>query len=180
MNKKYQRFARTRAWLNEIMDVAEWLTYRGPNQMRFALGGYGYYKEWKELEEWEEKYKQIQYLKQRKFLEAKKLGNRLMIRLTEKGYCDLLRDNLQATTVKCPEGYCVVIFDIPESERKARNFFRNFLKTAGFKQMQKSIWYSRKDVAAPLLKFIQANKLNPWIHVIVGKVLGAPNLKKNA
>src|SRR3989338_460164 len=36
----------------------------------------------------------------------------------------------------------IVIFDIPEKQRKIRNHLRNKLKTLGFKKWQESIWVS--------------------------------------
>lgn len=65
---------------------------------------------------------------------------------------------------------CIVLFDVPESERVARNMFRNFLKECGFRQLQRSVWVCRKDVADLVARFVRSNKLTPWIQVIEGRV----------
>lgn len=41
--------------------------------------------------------------------------------------------------------YLLVAFDIPESRRYARNQFRAYLRSKGFRQLQKSLWISRLD-----------------------------------
>ena len=65
----------------------------------------------------------------------------------------------------------------PESERRARNIFRRFLCECGFTMLQRSIWFSDKDVAGPLLEFVEYNKLTPWVHVIVGNILSEGKMK---
>lgn len=49
-------------------------------------------------------------------------------------------------TEKLPfnEEYCLVSFDIPERLKTNRNQFRRAIKRMGFKQIQKSLWASRK------------------------------------
>jgi CRISPR-associated endonuclease Cas2 len=63
----------------------------------------------------------------------------------------------------------VVIYDIPESQRRSRLLFRRFLKTNDFILCQRSVWISDRDVAKPLSDFIKVHKLSPWIQIFVAK-----------
>lgn len=60
----------------------------------------------------------------------------------------------------------MVVFDIPESERRTRNFFRRFLKEAEFKQLQKSVWITRKDVFCELEDLIKSFGNKKWVYLI--------------
>lgn len=110
-------------------------------------------------------------LKRKKLVEEQKRGDRLIVRLTKQGRW---RSELKSIKKK-PDHYpvgqgCVVMFDVPESERAARRIFRHFLKECGFRQLQRSVWVCRKDVAVFVADFVKRNTLTPWIQVIEGKV----------
>lgn len=113
----------------------------------------------------------LERLKRRKLVEEQKRGDRLMIRLTEKGRWQQELKSIKKKPDHYPVGQgCVVVFDIPESERVARNMFRRFLKECGFRQLQRSVWVCRKDVVDFVADFVSRNKLTQWIQVIEGKV----------
>lgn len=178
--KKRLRFklSKSRMALQNIAEFCEFLMYKGPHQTRFTLGGIEEYQRWKHYENWKEEQERIRDLKRRKWIEARKAGDRLMIRLTEKGGRQVLRDQLFMTKKSCLNGLCLVVFDIPESERRVRNFFRRFLRECEFTMLQRSIWFSEKDVSVLLLEFVQQHKLTPWVHIIVGDVLSMPKTKR--
>lgn len=139
--------------------------------MRFAIQGQDAYREWKEYIARKEQRQYLYYLKQRKFIEAKKIGERFMVRFTEKGYRQVLRDHVRSIDQKCKDGLCLVIFDIPESQKVVRNVFRDFLYECGFRRLQHSVWVSDREVSVPLLAFVRSAKLTPWVRVIVGRTL---------
>ncbi|MBI2552540.1 CRISPR-associated endonuclease Cas2 [Candidatus Uhrbacteria bacterium] len=120
-------------------------------------------------QQWREKKERIQYLKERKWIETKKIGKKLMVRLTEKGWQQVLRDHIRCTKVMCKDGVCIlVIFDVPESQRHVRDTLRWILSECGFTMLQKSVWYTNKDVLEPLCALLQGAKLNKWVRIIVG------------
>lgn len=47
-----------------------------------------------------------------------------------------------------------VIFDIPESSRRSRNFLRKELKWMGFKELQHSIWITPHDIEKELVSLL--------------------------
>ncbi len=59
----------------------------------------------------------------------------------------------------------VVIWDIPESKRVIRGLFRRNLKKWGFKQYQRSVWISKKDVFEKLKAYIQYLSVEEWVAV---------------
>lgn len=79
-----------------------------------------------------------------------------VFRLREQGYVDLVSKNKSETLLLTSDGealcnkyfpvrdgvWKIIIFDIPESKRKVRDFIRGRIKSLGFKRWQSSIWVS--------------------------------------
>lgn len=129
-------------------------------------------------QEWRERKERIQYLRERKWIETKKIGEKLIVRLTAKGWQQILRDHIRCTRVQCKKGMCIlVIFDVPESERHVRDTLRWILSECGFNMLQKSVWYTNKDVIEPLCALLQGAKLDKWVRLIVGNELHQSFLK---
>ena len=63
----------------------------------------------------------------------------------------------------------VVIFDIPEKQRKIRRILRSRLKLWGFIPWQKSVWATKKDIAPELKEIITELKINDWVIVLESK-----------
>lgn len=51
--------------------------------------------------------------------------------------------------------FLVIIFDIPEKNRKTRDFFRQYLKTSHAEQVQKSVWKTQYDIYEELFEVIK-------------------------
>lgn len=60
----------------------------------------------------------------------------------------------------------LVIFDIPEKHRKARNLIRFKLKEWGFKKFQDSVWGTKVSCAAEFRKYIQEVGIQDWVMVV--------------
>lgn len=110
-------------------------------------------------------------LKRRGLVEDRKVGDRVMIRLTEEGFVKIWRARIRAakSQVTGPD-LCVVIFDIPEDQKNARDMFRYFLKQCDFKQLQRSVWVCAQSMAGEVKTFIKQIKLERWVRVIEGRV----------
>jgi DNA-binding transcriptional regulator PaaX len=101
--------------------------------------------------------------------EIEKKGNEAIIKLTEKGAIQVLKDRIISEGRQCREGEsCYVFFDIPEDIRKLRSSFRYFLKCAGFERVQRSIWASVKDVGDDLGQLVELLDISRWVKVVVG------------
>lgn len=114
----------------------------------------------------------LHQLRYRGAVETKKADGRLIVRLTEAGWrrAQLLR--ITRITSYCDPGKCcLVVFDVPEKHRRVRNIFRGFLKECGFKQLQKSVWRSDRDVASAVASLVKELKLEEWVTVMNGTVV---------
>jgi hypothetical protein len=100
-----------------------------------------------------------------KHIEAERIGNHLRITLTDSGWSQLSKLRIRAART-LPRGETVLVtFDFPMSQKKARDVFRYFLKSCGFKKMQQSLWRTRRDVAAPLKEFVERSGSQAWIRI---------------
>lgn len=62
--------------------------------------------------------------------------------------------------------YRIVIWDIPERKRRLRDLFRRKLKEWSFKNWQKSVWVSKRNVTDKLRNLIRELEMEEWIVVI--------------
>ena len=62
--------------------------------------------------------------------------------------------------------YRIVIWDIPEVNRRVRDLFRRKLREWEFVSLQKSVWVSRKNVTKKINKLINELELSKLIIVI--------------
>ncbi len=117
---------------------------------------------------WRDKFYQ---LRRSGYLKTKKMGNKLIITLTNKGQrLNLLQQIKQAP--KCSAGFStLVIFDIPEQTAKARRELRQFLQAAGFKQLQRSVWLHSCYIVKELKQFLNERKLTEWVRVFQGEIV---------
>ena len=64
------------------------------------------------------------------------------------------------------EKWRLVIFDIPESKRKLRNYLRQYLITFGFAKVQRSIWISPHDHREAISRYAEKLGLSDYIFQI--------------
>ena len=63
------------------------------------------------------------------------------------------------------EEYKLMQFDFPEAAKLARDNFRGYLKSIGFKYVQGSVWSTDKDVKAPICALIELLKIERWVKI---------------
>jgi len=96
---------------------------------------YSFIKDHYRTDSYRKIYTQIYQLEKRGYLEKYKHKDLEYLRLTEKG------ENAISTLKKERDGlWKLIIFDIPESKRQARDYLRTKLKQLGFRRWQNSIW----------------------------------------
>jgi phenylacetic acid degradation operon negative regulatory protein len=67
---------------------------------------------------------------------------------------------------KRPDGVRrLVIFDIPEKERAKRDAIRLDLAAAGFRQLQKSVWYGERPLPEDFVTLLDALNLRRHVHI---------------
>ena len=59
----------------------------------------------------------------------------------------------------------LVIFDIPEKERRKRDTIRMELISIGFQQLQKSVWYGEHPLPRDFVTLIDSLSLQPHVHI---------------
>ncbi|MDP3985340.1 MAG: hypothetical protein Q8P82_01125 [bacterium] len=105
-------------------------------------------------------------LKTRKLIEFRKRGDDFYIALTKQGAIIALREQIKEKETQCATGeYCLVSFDFPETLRRQRVYFRNFLKSAKFELHHKSVWISQRDVVEELRFLVKLLRAKDWIRV---------------
>ena len=86
----------------------------------------------------------LYYLKRNGLLELKENGHDIRLVLTERGRKIAKKYQIKELKIKTPEHWDykwrIVIFDIPDFSRVARNIFRSKLKELKFFPLQKSVW----------------------------------------
>lgn len=119
-----------------------------------------------------ELYHIAQRLKKKGWVETIKHEGKVLVKLTSTGRNQLAIEKALKED-KWDGKFRVVIFDIPEKNRKVRNILRWRLKSWGFKYLQKSLWVSKKDIAEPMREFIKELGIEKWVMVLVCTDIGS-------
>lgn len=127
-------------------------------------------KEWKEIDK-EMLKKAIKSLYQSKLIKEKENADgTITLVLTDKGKERALTYNLDNIEIKKPnqwdKKWRVVLFDIPEKIKKAREAMRRHLKNLGFYEFQKSVFvhpYDCKDEIDYLIEFYDLRRFVRFI-----------------
>jgi CRISPR-associated endonuclease Cas2 len=86
----------------------------------------------------------IKKLKQQKLVEIFDKDNETLIKITEKGKERILKYNFEEMKIKHPKKWDglwrIIIFDIPEKYKRARDALRMKLKELGFLKLQDSVF----------------------------------------
>lgn len=118
-------------------------------------------------------YQALYYLKRRGLAQIEGRGLHQTVKLTKQGFAEALRSKATAVQKDPWDGkWRLVIFDIPESERKKRDLLRRILTKIGFLRLQDSVFvspYKFSDTAAQYLKSI---KLDSFIRVVQAEWIG--------
>jgi len=107
-------------------------------------------------------------LKQQNLLEIERKANKIVLRFSTEGKIELLKYVILRSNRKLPgQQRCLVTFDIPEAAANVRKVFRTFLREAGFTQLHRSVWVTRKDVVGPMKLFIKKLQIASWTSAFV-------------
>lgn len=115
----------------------------------------------------------IKRLEKQKLISWKEKDGELQLTLEEKGKKRMLQYKMDALSLKNTgkwDGlWRVVIFDIPEDNRKAREFFREKLKNLGFQQLQKSVFITRLECKDEIDFLRHCLEISPYVSYILAK-----------
>lgn len=104
-------------------------------------------------------------------------GEKLIMKLTDEGLNFRIKEKIKTSDEKWDGKWRLVVFDIPEKRRAARDLLRIRLKDWGFRQLQKSIWISKKNCTEVLRKFVSNLGVGEWVMVIESDNIGLDTLK---
>lgn len=96
----------------------------------------------------------------------------LIFRLTDKGKDRVLWEKIKNSNRKWDGKWRIVVWDVPEKRRQARDLLRYKLKLLGFIQWQKSIWVSKKNCTKELRQFIHQVGIEDWVKIIESDNVG--------
>lgn len=96
----------------------------------------------------------------------------LAYRITDKGREKALLASLLIEEDKWDGKYRIVIFDVPEKRRIARDLLRIKLKNWGFVPWQRSVWVTKKNCTKTLRNFIKQVGIKDWVMVIESDDVG--------
>lgn len=125
---------------------------------------YAYYSWWDRSLKKSELSRALKRLREQGLIEEDKIGNDVIFKLTDQGRDLTFGLNLEPDD--WDGRWRIVIWDIPEQKRLVRDLFRRNLKKWGFKQVQKSVWATKKDMYRKLIGYIQELGLGKWVTVI--------------
>ena len=106
-------------------------------------------------------------LKERKYVEIRRMGDKVMYVLTDKGKLAALKEQVRLADVRKDKKILLVSFDIPERESEVRNKLRYMLKDFGFKMFQLSLWGTKQNVGAHLSELIKDMGAQKWIRIFL-------------
>ncbi|MEW5951987.1 MAG: CRISPR-associated endonuclease Cas2 [Elusimicrobiota bacterium] len=93
-------------------------------------------------------------------------NNKAQIYFTPKGLNAVRMKKVKENIKNYPEikkGERILIFDIPEKERKLRNKFRDFLRIMGYREIQQSVFVSKRENMKDLKILINALNMNGMV-----------------
>lgn len=98
---------------------------------------------------------------------------KLAFRLTDKGKEKAVLASLKFDDSKWDGRWRLVIFDVPEKRRQARDLLRSRLKQWGFIHFQQSVWGTKKNCTKALRDFIKSVGIEDWVMVVESDNLGS-------
>lgn len=98
--------------------------------------------EWKKFNTWRLRHV-LKRLREQKIIDVLETKDGHIVKITEKGKLRLLSynlDDLNLINKKWDKKWRIVIYDVHESKKQARNMFQKILKKLAFLQLQKSVY----------------------------------------
>ncbi|MBI2607527.1 MAG: hypothetical protein HYW51_01755 [Candidatus Doudnabacteria bacterium] len=114
----------------------------------------------------------IQDLKRQRLIKMREYKQKLIYELTDLGRAQMLRWNYKfRPKQERRDGLgTIVIFDIPETKRQARDFLRRFLKENQFTQLQKSVFIGRFWLLAEFYDLLTELRIVEHVSVLEGRI----------
>jgi len=114
--------------------------------------------------------KTFEQLRRERLIEIEEMADgKTKIVLTENGKKKVLKYQLEDIRIKPMKNWDkkwrMIIFDIPESQKKARNALRDKLKELEFYQLQKSVWIHPYECEDEINFIIEFFNISPYVRM---------------
>ena len=117
----------------------------------------------------------IAYLKRKRLVSVAQKDDQQILTLSENGRKRVLKYDLDRMAIKKPKRWDghwrVVLFDIPEKKKPAREALRSKLKQLGFYQLQKSCFVYPFECKAEIDFVSELFEVSPYVNFILAKEL---------
>lgn len=112
--------------------------------------------------------KLIYYLKSHGYIKISNLEAGKAVILTKGGIDKALKTSFKLDKIKRKDDkWVMLIFDVPEKQRKSRALLRSILYNLGYKIFQKSVWISPYDVSSKTEKLLQLHNLENYAKIFL-------------
>ena len=122
----------------------------------------------------------ITYLKRKRFVSVAQKDDQQILTLSENGRKRVMKYDLDRMVIKKPKRWDghwrIVLFDIPERKKPAREALRSKLKQLGFHQLQKSCFIYPFECKAEIDFVSELFEVSPYVNFIVAKELEGQEL----
>ena len=118
-------------------------------------------------------YNLLNYLQRKGLVKKEKSGTNFIWKITRRGEEKL--EKLKERLLKRPERktdpiqktkkVIILSFDIPEYDRKKRDWLRETLKGLGYKMVHKSVWIAKIELPIEFLEDLRRHHLLNYIHI---------------
>jgi len=123
-------------------------------------------------------------LRKQKLIEIKKEGDCYKVVLSENGQKLFLRFNYQELKIKNPKiwdrNFRIVVFDIPENKRAARDSLREKMKELGFIKFNDSVWVYPYPCQKEIDFIANYWKIGKYVHFILARDITNRDLLERA
>lgn len=125
-------------------------------------------KNWKENVEKQQFYSLLNQLKRQGLVECKKVDSGTLWKITTAGLkkLKLIRESEMDYVSASDDKLKIVIYDIPEKERRKRLWLCEALKILGFKMLQKSVCIGRNKIPEEFLHDMRKKKILSYVHIL--------------
>lgn len=117
----------------------------------------------------------IYRLKKAKWIKTEEKEDKIFIKITEKGKQRIVKYKLEELKIKRPKKWDrkwrIVIFDIPEKRKLARNVLREKLRELGFLKIQKSVFIHPYDCQNEIDFIKEVYKISPYVQFILAETI---------
>lgn len=121
-----------------------------------------------DIKQQQEFYNLLGYLKKQGFIEKKKANIGVLWKITASGLGKLhiLKEKSTNYQAEATSNLKIIVFDIPEKERRKRAWLREVLRILGFKMLQQSVWIGKNKIPEQFLFDLRRKKLLQCIHIM--------------